>query len=270
MFLHDYTPNPILIDLGPIQAHWYGLFVVLGILAAILVASSLSHYYNLKKQDVVDLGFWATFSGLLGARIYDVLLELPYYLQYPWDIFKVWQGGLAIHGGIIGGTIAVYVFCKKKNINLLTMLSVITPGLALGQAIGRWGNYFNQELFGKPTDLPWGIPILLENRVPGFFSFEYFHPTFLYESLGNFGIFLTLLGMHLLIIKNKISCSKDLCSAIIIAFYLSAYAILRFFLETIKIDPTPDIGGLRVPQIISLLMIALAGYLIYSKQKHRI
>lgn len=251
-FLHSFNPNPILIQLGFIKIHWYGLFVALGVLAALLIIIKLADYYQISKDDIIDASFWIIIAGILGGRAYDVLLEFPYYLKYPASILKIWEGGLAIHGAIIAGLLSVIYIAKQKKLNLLNFLAIIVPGLALAQAIGRWGNYFNQELFGLPTSLPWGIPIDLSHRVTAYYFDDFFHPTFLYESLGNFAIFLILIGLHYLIRQNKF---KKISSQIVIATYLGLYSLLRFFLEFIKIDTTPELLGLRFPQIVSIIII---------------
>ncbi|MCK5061263.1 prolipoprotein diacylglyceryl transferase [Candidatus Parcubacteria bacterium] len=255
-FLHSFTPNPILIQIGPLTIYWYGLFIVSGILVATLVSFKLSSKYNIKKNTIIDLAFWLIIAGLIGARLYHVMLELPFYLDNPLDIFKVWEGGLAIHGGIIAGLIMIWRFSQKQSINFWLLTAIIAPGMALAQAIGRWGNYFNQEIYGTPTNLPWGIPIEFANRVPEFYNSEYFHPAFLYESLGSLIIFFTLILLHKILLKHKLPAACCLLPAkIIIAVYLILYSLLRFSLEFIRTDITPVFFGLRFPQIISLVII---------------
>ncbi len=265
-FLHAFHPNPILISFGPINIYWYGLLVVLGILAAIAVTLKLSSYYNIKKEVIIDLAFYLVLFGIIGARLYDVLLELPYYLNHPLDIFKIWQGGLAIHGAIIAGIITIWLFAKKRELNPWLAASIIVPGLALAQAIGRWGNYFNQELFGKPTGLSWGIPIDLMNRSAEYISYEFFHPTFLYESIGSFIIFAVLIFLHFLMIKKTI-----IRYELSVMSYTILYSILRFSTEFIRIDKTPVIFNLRFPQIASLVIIFLSvALLLLPKIKSRV
>lgn len=249
-FLHTFQPNPILISLGPINIYWYGLFIVLGALAAIFATFKLAYYYKINKETIIDLAFWLIINGIIGARLYHVLLELPYYLNYPLDIIKIWQGGLAIHGAIFAGIIIIWRFSKKHRHNFWLLTSIIAPGMALAQAIGRWGNYFNQELFGKPTTLAWGIPINIINRPIEYISNEFFHPTFLYESMGSLLIFFILIAIHIWIIKKRVM-RYELC----VMSYALLYSLLRFTLEFIRIDPTPVAFGLRFPQIISLIII---------------
>jgi len=259
-FLHTFNPSPILISYGPINLHWYGFFIVLGIIAAITVSTQVASYYKIKKEEIIDLSFWLMINGIIGARLYHVFLEFPFYAAHPFNILKIWQGGLAIHGAIITGLITVYFYAKKINLNqhdqwskLTILTGIMTPGLALAQAIGRWGNYFNQELFGKPTDLPWSIPINILNRPAEYIFSEFFHPAFLYESLGNIFIFISLISFHIWIIKKQ-KIKKIYC-LLSIVYYLLFYSILRFFLEFIRTDLTPIIFGLRFPQLISLIII---------------
>ena len=274
-FLHTFNPNPILVSFGPIHVYWYGFFIVLGALAAIATALKISSYYGLKKEVIIDLAFWLVLGGIIGARIYHIFLELPYYLKYPLDIFKVWQGGLAIHGAIIAGLLVIWIFARKRGFDFWLLSTIIAPGLALAQAIGRWGNYFNGELFGKPTDLAWGIPIDIMKRPLEYISSDFFHPTFLYESIGNFLIFLILISFHIWIIKkhkfNSFSYFLLPRPALaVVTSYLISYSILRFCLEFIRIDKTPIIWNLRLPQIASLIIVLLTfGLIIYKIKKMR-
>jgi phosphatidylglycerol---prolipoprotein diacylglyceryl transferase len=247
--LHSFSPQATIFTFGTIKVYWYGLFIVLGAMAAISITAKLAKRAGLPPTKVFDMAFYIMIFGILGARIYHILLELPYYTKYPADIIKVWQGGLAIHGAIIAGLITLVIFCKKEKIDFWLSAAIMVPGVALGQAIGRWGNYFNQELYGLPTDLPWGIPIDLMHRPLQFLSVEYFHPTFLYESLGNFIIFGILFFLVLRVAAKKISDPK-----IILLSYLAMYSILRFSTEFLRLDQTLLIAGLRWPQIFSALL----------------
>jgi len=252
-FLHTFHPSPILLSLGPVQIHWYGFFIVLGILAALAVAIYLAKFYQIKTDTIIDLALWLTIGGLLGARLYDIFLEWPYFSTHPLDILKIWQGGLAIHGALIGGLIALLLFAKKYQQNLWQLAAIIVTGLPLAQVIGRWGNYFNQELFGYPTNLPWGIPIDLIHRPWQYLNSEYFHPAFLYESLGNLLIFLILIFLQTRFIKKgKINNSSNF---LIITSYFFLYSLLRFSTEFIRIDATPVVFGFRFPQLVSLLIV---------------
>lgn len=262
-FLHTFIPQPIAFSLGPVSIYWYGLVVVLGIVAGILLSAYLAKQNGLNPDTIYDLAFYLVIFGLAGARLYDVLLEAPYYLAHPEDILKIWRGGLAIHGAIIAGSLTVFVYTRKFKLDLIKLTSVLVPGLAIGQAIGRWGNYFNQELFGLPTNLPWGIYISFVNRPPLFANREYFHPTFLYESLGSLILAGTLYYLH-----QKLATKQKYLY--IISTYFIGYSLLRFLLEFIRIDYAPGLLGLRWPQIMSLLIIiAVIGYNYWHHKKSK-
>lgn len=227
--------------------------MVTGIIIGLGISYKLARFYKIEADSLLDVSFWLIINGLLGARIYDVLLELPYYLKYPINIFKIWQGGLAIHGAIIAGLITIYFFAKKRKISLWSLTALVTPGLAIGQAIGRWGNYFNQELFGLPTTKSWGIPIDLINRPIDYISSDFFQPTFLYESFGCLIIFIILISANYLLIKrNKLNKHYFV---LLTTLYLILYSVLRFSLEFIRIDFAPTFLNLRWPQIASLFII---------------
>ncbi|MEK7558166.1 MAG: prolipoprotein diacylglyceryl transferase [Patescibacteria group bacterium] len=264
-FLHSYHPISILVSFGFINIRYYGLFIALGTLAAMAVVLILAKHQQIKQEFILDIAFWLLIWGVIGARLYYVFLELPFYLNNPLNIFKIWNGGLAIHGAIIAGVLVIYWFCKKHQQNFWQLSAIIVISVPLAQAIGRWGNYFNQELFGKPTNLAWSIPIDLINRPWQYLAFSYFHPTFLYESIGNLIIFIILLVLYFALFKgNNLTANKyKLC----VMGYLIMYSILRFFLEFLRIDSTPIILNLRFPQFISLLIFFFAGfYLIYVKK----
>lgn len=255
-FLHTYHPDPILFSFNGVTVYWYGFFIVIGIILAFATALILAKYYRINKNTVIDLAFWLVIFGIVGARLYHILLELDHYIAQPAQMFRLWEGGLAIHGAIIAGIIVLYVFAQKRHLSFWVLGSILVTGAALAQAVGRWGNYFNQELFGKPTDLPWGIPIDVVHRPVEYISSRVFHPAFLYELLGNLIIFLVLTSVHIYIIKkNKI---KEFYSFLIVMLYLILYSLLRFATEFIRIDETPIILGMRSPQIVSIIIIIAA------------
>ena len=253
MLLHNFNPEPILFSLGQLAIHWYGVFMVLGIIAGMIVTLRLARYYKFADNFIFDLFFWLIISALVGARIYDVLLNSSYYLSHPLQSLEIWKGGLAIHGAIIAGIIVLLIFAKQQKTSFFKIGSLIVPGLALGQAIGRWGNYFNQELFGLPTNSFIGIPINIVNRSIKYLPNIYFQPTFLYESLGCLLIFLFLFNLNLHYAKRKKFEHRLYIWSV--SFYMILYSILRFMLEYIRIDKTPYFLGLRLPQIVSLFII---------------
>jgi phosphatidylglycerol:prolipoprotein diacylglycerol transferase len=261
-WLHNFIPQPILVSIGPISIHWYGLFIVLSILTALYTTLQIAKKFRIEKELVWDLSFYLIIFGIIGARVYEIFLEFHYYLGHSEQILKIWEGGLAIHGAIIAGLLTLYFFSKKYQTDFWKISALFTPGLALGQAIGRYGNWFNQELFGLPTHLPWGIPINLENRPLEFINYSFFHPTFFYESLGSIFIFFILLVA--IFCYNKLEARASMK---IVSFYLFLYSTLRFLLEFIKVDQTPTLISLRWPQFISLIIMIIA-LIIFKKSKH--
>jgi len=254
-FLHNFNPQPILFELGPLTFRWYGLMIAVGLLSAIFVSSYLAKRRGRNSDDVYSLAFWLAIGGIIGARLYDFLIiEFAYFIEHPLDIFKIWQGGLAIHGALIGGFLSLLIWCKVKNQKLFGWLDLITVSLPLGQAIGRFGNYFNQELFGGPTNLPWGIPIDINHRPLQYLTASYFHPAFLYESMMNLFLFLFL---FFLMKKNKLPAGA------ITAIYFMGYGLIRFIMEFIRIDETAMIFGWRLPQLVSCLMFISGGIFLW-------
>lgn len=261
--LHNFEPRSVMISWGFLKIYWYGFFIVLGIVSALFLILFLAKKYKIEKNIIIDLSFYLIIFGIIGARIYDVFLEWRYYIKNPLDIFKIWQGGLAIHGAILAGLFTLWIFVKKiriesfNNLNqwhkFFRLTAIIVPALALAQAIGRWGNYFNQELFGLPTNLSWGIYISPINRPLAYLESSFFHPTFLYESLGNLIIFVILFFLHFYFFKkNKVNFRNDF---LITSLYLILYSVLRFSLEFIRVDFSPEIFGLRFPQFVSIIIV---------------
>ena len=264
-FLHTFLPHPILVSFGPITIYWYGLFVVSGIIAAFYIILKLAEYYDLEKNTIVDIGFWIVLWGIIGARLYHVGLEFSYYHANPINILKIWNGGLAIHGAIIVGALTGFYLVKKHEISFWKLAAICAPGLALGQAIGRWGNYFNQELYGLPTGLPWGIPIDAINKMPEYYNYAFFHPTFLYESIGNIIIFLILISLQAWMINRQKQ--SDFYLILCVTLYLMLYSCLRFSTEFLRIDFTPTLLGLRFPQLMSLVLFLVSAIFLGLKVK---
>lgn len=258
-FLHNFIPQPILIKIGPLAIHWYGLIIAIALLAAIFVAVKLAKKRKFSLDDVLDLALWLVIGGIIGARLYDVFVVEWSYFSNHWEkIFYIWQGGLAIHGAIIGGLIALIFWCRKRKQNIWIWLDIISVVIPLAQAIGRWGNYFNQELFGRPTSLPWGI-LIAENLRPEIYkSFQYFQPAFLYESILNFILFVILFISYQ---KQKLKLGQ------IFGLYLIGYGIIRFTMEFIRIDATGMLFNIRVPQIVSIAAIIIGLVILKIKSK---
>lgn len=250
LIMHSFPPQSILISLGPFVIHWYGFFVVAGFVVGLWLSNKLASQRQIKKDLILDLGFWLIIFGIIGGRFYHVANEWNYYYNHFFEIFYFWRGGLAIHGGILAGVIFLIIFLKRKKISFWKVADILVPGLILGQAIGRWGNYFNQELFGKPCDFSWCIFIEQLNRPVGFESFSNFHPAFLYEFFWN----LLVLAILLIIFK------KGKRDGLVFINYLFWYSLGRFLIELLRIDQMPEFLGLRLAGWVSLgLMIVGVG-----------
>ena len=266
--LHNWQPPNILFFFFFITIYWYGFIIALSIVLGYLLILKLSKYFSIKKQDLENLALYLIIFSILGARIYEVLfIEFNYYFKNPLEIIKIWQGGLAIHGAIIFGIIFLYFYSKKKSINFYILTANIVPGLILGQIIGRFGNWFNQELFGLPTNIPWAIPIEISNRPIEYINYSHFHPTFLYESIINIFILLIII---FIIKKYYKSWPKIKLSKIIFYLYLLLYSINRLLVEFFRIDITPEFLGLRWPQLLSIFVIIISlFYLIKITSKNK-
>lgn len=270
-YLHNYTPPSILWSAGSVTIYYYGLIMVVAMVAGIILALRVVRLFKINAETILDLSFYLIIGGLVGARLYHVGLEWAYYAKNYWEIVMVWQGGLAIHGGVLGGLIVILVFARLKKINFWYLTGAVAPALLLGQMIGRWGNYFNQELFGRPTELPWGILIELGKRPSEYLQYSHFHPTFLYESLASF---VALIIILLLIKKwqamvNNGTMKLERMAKLILSAYLISFGVYRFLVELIKIDETPVLLALRWPQLVSLLLIVLGIIIIFENKLFR-
>ena len=234
----------------------YGLVISFSILVCVLLLRSL---VEKKEEDTLwGIAFWAILCGIVGARVYHVLDYSSYYLENPLEIFKIWNGGLGIWGALTGGFIGALVYVKKKKENTLYWLDLLSVVLPLGQAIGRWGNFFNQEIFGKPTNLPWGLYVKPENRPMDFVNYSKFHPLFIYESFLNLILFTFLFTLY-----KKFR--GKLPNGVFLLMYLGGYSIIRFFLEFLRIDPW-TIYNLNVSQCISILVLSFSIVFILHKK----
>lgn len=247
------SPGPILWEIGPVVVRWYGLLIA----SAVLIGVNLSQYLAKRRgvdPDLLgDLTIWLVFGAIPFARLYYVLFEWRQYKNQPFSsVFAIWNGGIAIHGAIIGGTIAALIFARINKASFWQLIDLIMPSLILGQAIGRWGNFFNSEAFGRPTNVPWKVFIPLGSRPLDYVSYSYFHPTFLYESIWNLGVFALLLWLFFWGLKNADRLKVGTLSFI----YLIAYSIGRFWIEGLRTDSLM-FGPLRIAQFISLGAITI-------------
>lgn len=237
-----------IISIGSVNIEWYSVLIVVGAILAIIMIILEAKRYGYPKDFVFNLCFWSIIVGIIGARLYYVLFNLDLYTNFV-DVFKIWEGGLAIHGGIIFGLIACYLYCKKYKVRTIRMLDFIAPAMLLAQAIGRWGNFFNQEAHGAVTSLQ-----TLQNlHIPEFIidgmniGGVYYQPTFLYESLW------CLLGVIIILIVRRLKITKV---GQPFALYLMWYGLGRFFIETMRTDSLM-LGGFKVAQIVSVIMIVV-------------
>ena len=232
--------------IGNFELKWYSVMIATGILVSYFLARKRLSNYPIKPEDLDEGLFWGIIAGILGARIYYVAFNWSYYSMYPSEIWKIWHGGLAIHGAIFAVLLTVFIYSKVKGyFKFVHTTDLFTSVLPLGQAIGRWGNFFNYEAYGRPTMVPWKMFVPPEKRMPGFDVDRYFHPTFLYESMWNLGVFIFL---FFYVEKRKKSYGETT------ALYLILYSIGRFWIESLRLDSLM-VGQLRTAQIASLAMI---------------
>jgi phosphatidylglycerol---prolipoprotein diacylglyceryl transferase len=245
------SPGEEIFHLGSFRLKWYGLLIASAVLIGVNLSMRLAKQRKIDPELIADLAIWLVLGAIPAARLYYVIFQWQNYSQHPDQIIKIWEGGIAIHGAIIGGTIAAIIFAKFKRVSFWQLADLVAPSVALGQAIGRWGNFFNSEAFGSPTDLPWKLYIPTASRPFEYINFDYFHPTFLYESVWNLLVFAIL--MYLFVDDTR---RNRLKAGSIFLIYLIAYSIGRFGVEGLRTDSLM-FGSLKMAQAISLVGIAI-------------
>ncbi len=246
-------------QLGPFTVNWYGIIIAIAALAGFFLASREAKRRGEDPEHTFTMALLLVPMAFIGARLYHVIDLWDFYSQNPVLIFG--GAGLGIFGAIAGGVTGLIIYTTWKKLSILRWLDIAAPGLILGQAIGRWGNFFNQELYGYPTDLPWAISIDPAHRLPGYEAFSHFHPMFLYESLLNFlGCFL------LLFLARKLG--KRLLDGDIISLYVIYYGLVRFALEGLKIDVW-TIAGFPTARWISIIAIITAVAVMIDRRLRR-
>ena len=254
--------NPVIINLGIIEIRWYSVLILLGFILGYYLVINKCKQENIDKTLISDLCFYLIIVSILGARIYYCIFEWKYYINNPIDIIKIWEGGLAIHGGVIAGIIFIYFYTKKKKLGFLKLLDIFAPSLVLGQAIGRWGNFFNGEAYGPITT----FENLKNLHIPKFIidgmyiGGNYHVPTFFYESIGCLIVFIILI-----ILRNK----KSTKIGIITSIYFILYGLVRFFIEGLRTDSLM-LFNIKVAQLISIIMILIGIYIIIKSLKKKI
>ena len=252
-------------EIGNFTIRYYGIILMIGAVAAAFLAEREARRRQLNSEMVWDGLIWVLIGGIIGARLWHIFTPPPsmqaqgfttmFYLTHPLDLINTRAGGLGIPGAILGGVIALILFCKRRKQNTLIWLDIAAPALALGQAIGRLGNYVNQELYGKPTDLPWAITIDPIYRLPGYREFEKFHPLFAYEAIWS------LVNLSVLLLLSR-RYSESLKPGDIFLTYLIIYPTGRFFLEFLRLD-APQLGTLNINQMIMGLVALTAAVILF-------
>lgn len=255
--------------IGTFFIRFYGIILMLGALAGAFLAQSEAKRRGRDPEILWDLMIWLILAGVIGARLWHVFTPSPssiaagfttaYYLSHPLDLIDTRNGGLGIPGAVIGGLVALYFFARKRNLSFFEWTDIAAPGLALGQAIGRWGNFVNQELYGAPTSLPWKIFIDPAHRLSGFREQAYYHPLFLYESLWNLSNMLILLwaGRRF---------AKHLKEGDIFLLYLIIYPLGRFLLDFLRLDAAM-VGGFNANQTVMAIVALLSALSLYIRHR---
>jgi phosphatidylglycerol---prolipoprotein diacylglyceryl transferase len=243
--------DPVAFHLGSYPVRWYGILIGAGIVIAYLIAQKESVRRGLKDDFFADLLIWAVPISIICARIYYVAMKWDYYGQYPERIIQIWHGGIAIHGALIGAFITTYIFAKKHNVSFLRIADIAAPSILIGQIVGRWGNFMNQEAYGGPVSRSFLENLFLPNwLIEQMYINEegtYVHPTFLYESLWN------VVGLIILLFARKWNWRRGE----MFFFYLIWYSIGRFYIEGMRTDSLYLIGDLRSAQVVSIIGIAI-------------
>lgn len=242
--------DPVAFSLGPLSVRWYGVIIALGIVLAFFVAQKEMVKRGFHPDYLTDLLIWAVPIAILSARIYYVIFKWDFYGQNPGKIIEIWNGGIAIHGALIGSFITAYIFTKKRGSSFWKVADIVAPSILIGQAIGRWGNFINQEAHGGEVTRTFLENLMLPNWIieQMYIDGKYYHPTFLYESIWNF------VGVIILILLRK----GNLRRGEMVLFYAVWYSIGRFFIEGMRTDSLYLIGELRTAQVVSIVTIVVA------------
>lgn len=245
------SPSSGTLELGPLKLNAYGLMIAIGVIVAVRIAGKRAESRGVATvDDFSSIAMWAVPAGVVGGRLYHVLTDYEKFQGQWFDVVKVWQGGLGIWGGISVG-VAVGVWrARVKGLDALWIMTAAAPAIAVAQAIGRWGNWWNQELFGRPTELPWALEVSAATALKaGYVAGTTFHPTFLYESLG-----CLLLAWVLITLEKRLAPARGR----LMLWYVIGYTAMRFFIEGLRIDPAKASGGLRLNQWVSIVVFAAA------------
>ncbi len=245
------SPSQIICTLFGVNIYYYGVIMAIAITIGTLISDwAGTKYFNLAKETIIDIAPYIIIFGILGARLYYCILNYDFYLRFPTEIIAIRHGGISIHGAMLGGLFGIWLFALRHKQSLIKLCDVSVIGLAIAQAVGRWGNFFNSEAFGGPTNLPWKLYIAPQYRPIPYQDYEYFHPAFLYESILDLFIFFILLY---LVHSKKIKKEGNLT-----LIYLILYSIVRIFVESLRLDCVKYIFGLPVAIFVSIGIIVLS------------
>lgn len=249
-----------LLDLGIIQIKWYSFFILIAVITASFLIIKEAKKKDINQDTIIDIIFYSLIFGIIGARVYYILFNLDFYLKSPIEMLKIWNGGLAIHGGLIAGLLFLLIYTKKKKLNFLLILDILVVGVIIAQSIGRWGNFFNGEAYGRIVSLSFlkgmHLPKFIIDNM--YINGEYREPTFLYESI------LSLIGFIVLIVVRK---RKNLKVGQLTGIYLIWYGIERFIIESFRSDSLM-LGPLKMAQIISIISCIIGIYLLFKNIKN--
>ena len=252
-FLLGVIPSPTSgsIHLGPLRLNAYGMMIAIGVIAAVRIAGRRAENKGVgTTEDISSIAMWAVPAGVLGGRAYHVLTDYERFQGHWFDAIKIWEGGLGIWGGVTAGVVVGWWCARRRGLDAWWIISCAAPAIAIAQAIGRWGNWFNQELFGRPTTLPWALKVsgnIAEKA--GYAAGTTFHPTFLYESVG-----CIVLAWLLIRLEQRITPARGR----LFAWYVAGYTVLRFGTESIRIDTAHHVGGMRLNQWVAIGVFAVA------------
>ncbi len=256
------SPGPFVFQFGSFGLRWYGFLIAVGIALALWIVRREFRRRGWDPEDAYTVALWAVPAGIIGARLYHVITDWHLFADDPLRIIQIQQGGLGLPGVIAGGAVGVYIAARRCGIPFGGVADCVAPGLILAQALGRWGNYFNQELFGGPSTLPWAVVIDPAFRPAQYIDVTTFVPTFLYESLWNLGVFAVLMAVVIPRLWNRVR------PGTIFAAYLVLYGLGRIWIETLRVDPAHVILGLRLNSWVFGAVVLLAGiYLIVSLRR---
>lgn len=246
------SPGEIILFIGSVPIYYYGIIMAISLFTGVLVASFIAgkFYPEINAEIIYDISPHIIIGGIIGARIYYCVLSYKYYAHHLQEILQIWHGGISIHGAIIGGLIGGLIYAKKHKLPVLKLCDIFSYGLALGQAIGRWGNFFNSEAFGRPTENFLKLYIPIYKRPLEYMQYNFFHPTFLYESILDACTFLILFFVIRKLAKN--------IDGIVFCSYLILYSLVRIIIEQIRIDSVLNIFGMPVAQVVSSIILIIS------------